>query len=241
MLTVIFHFSAFFIAVTGFIGVYASYLRSGSINKRLKDFSLFFLSFAVYSLLLSAYFITDDLVIINYAYNAGLVFLFGVLFFALKVCLHILNFSAIKRMFILSLLSTVGLIVVIMHFYDFRLPVIHESGLILWNGNPLAAWAMSVASVSVAFIWIYVFLRNMYRASGIAILKNSLLVLMAVGFGIAGLFYFHPSYEFTVAAFVGYEAGFFFAFLLIIVSFIEVIKKEKSSGTEEFMQKYTTS
>lgn len=228
MITVILHFFAFFLSLVLFIGVYSSYLRGRSANKQLKDFSFFFLSFAGYQIFMSSYLFIKDLTIVSYSYNIAILFLFIVLAYALKLSLSLINFKHIKG--VISFVFLAGIAIIFVQFYDFRLPILHESGFILWNANPWAAWATSIMSMFTASILAYVFLKNMYKADKIGMLKNALLIVMAVAFGLSGIFYFHPNYTLTVAAFVSHLFAFFAALLFVALPF--AVEKHQNSFEE---------
>lgn len=54
---------------------------------------------------------------------------------------------------ITGLLAVLGIASVSLLVYDFRLPIITESGLILWNANPIATWVTGGLSLVYGIFW----------------------------------------------------------------------------------------
>ena len=221
MLAASMHFILAFIAIAAFLGVYRSYIKSGRTNQQLYNFSRFFAFFVFYQLFLSSYLFTKDLKAVNIFFNLGIFSLFLVLFYALKTVLPMFGISQEKQNLLPKLLIFIGLAVVGWQFYDFRLPILHSSGLILWNPNPWLAWITGAVTIAVAAAWFFVLGKNIKNFVGMAKIKSAFVFLMAFSFGLSGIFYFHPNYYMTIAAFITHILGFVFALITLIIKIPE--------------------
>lgn len=221
MLTATIHFIMAFIAIVAFLGVYISYIKSGRTNQQLYNFSYFFAFFVFYQLFLSSFIFTKDLKIVSIFFNLGISSLFLVLFYAFKTVLPMFGTSQEKQNLLPKLLMFVGLAVVGWQFYDFRLPILHSSGFILWNSNPWPAWTTSIACFSLAMASVFILGKNIKNFIGMAKAKNIFVVLMFFAFGLSGIFYFHPNYYMTIAAFITHIPGFIFALITLIIKIPE--------------------
>jgi len=211
------------------IGIYNAYRQGGSANKRLRDFSVFFLLFGVYRFLLSSLFFSDSLVVAQWLYNVAIAVFFVMISITWKISLSILGLK-IKRIWtLLGVLMTIGLIVILIQvFYDPRLPIIDSSGFVFWNANPFAAWTTSLTGFLVAITWMYTFSKNfLSNISSAEKLKTILMIVATFMIGVSSLTYF-CSHHFlvTLASFATAFAG-SVCFLLIIL--ISLLKRKMTS------------
>lgn len=225
MLTATLHFILVFIATAAFLGVYRSYVKSGRTNQQLYNFSRFFAFLVFYQLFLSSYIFTKDLKMVSIFFNLGIFSLFLVLFYVLKTVLPMFSISQEKQNLLPKLLMFIGLVVVAWQFYDFRLPILHSSGFILWNPNPWPAWIISGVIVMVTTAWVFILSKNIKNFVGMAKTKNIFLILMSFVFGLSGIFYFHPNYYMTIAAFITHTLGFIFALITLIIKIPKIPAK----------------
>ena len=210
------------------VGAYNAYRQGGSVNKRLRDFSVFFFLFGVYRLFLSSLLFLDSLVIAQWSYNAAIAVFFVMISIAWKIPLSILGLN-IKRIWTLSWsLMAIGLIVILIQVYDPRLPIIDSSGFVFWNVNPFAAWITSLAGLLVAITWIYTFSKNFSsNISPIEKLKTVLIIVAAFMIGVSSLTYF-CSHHFLVIL-TSFASALVGSVCVLLVILISLLKRKRDS------------
>jgi len=215
------------------IGIYSAYRRGGSANKQLRDFSLFFLLFSVYRLFLSSSLLSNNLIVMQWSYNAAIVIFFVMVSVAWKIPLSILGLDIKRTRALLGFLMIVGLVVILIQIYDPRLPIMDSSGFIFWNANPFAAWITSLAGFLVAMTWVYTFSKNFPgNINPIEKLKTALIVAAAFMIGIGSLTYFHSCHLLlTLATFVVIFISSVCLLLVILISLLgRLLKRKKIAG-----------
>jgi hypothetical protein len=222
MVSTFLHFIQIFILALIGYGLYKSYIRGDFKDKEIKEFAVVFFIFAFYQLFLSAMLFTDNLKIAAWSYNIAIFLFFIMLAYAWRIPLSLSGINTKKIRLLLGILFAVGLTTVAIQIYDFRLPIIHSSGLIFWNANPVAAWIARLAGFWVGMTWVYVFSKKFLRHLGrIEKFKNILIIITAFMFGITSLLYFHSNYILTLAAFFTKYVG------LLSISILLLTPKNK--------------
>lgn len=222
MVSTFLHFIQIFILALIGYGLYKSYVKGDFKDKEIKEFAIVFFIFALYQLFLSAMLFTDNLRIAAWSYNIAIFLFFIMLAYAWRIPLSLSGINTKKIRLLLGILLAVGLTIVMIQIYDFRLPVIHSSGLIFWNANPVTAWITRLAGFLVGITWVYVFSKKFLKHLGkTEKIKNILIIATAFMFGITSLMYFHNNYFLTLAAFCTKYIG------LLSISILLLIPKHK--------------
>jgi len=217
------------------VGIYSAYRRGGSANKQLRDFSLFFLLFSVYRLFLSSSLLSNNLIVMQWSYNAAIAIFFVMISIAWKIPLSILGLNAKRIRILLGSLMVIGLMVILIQICDPRLPIMDSSSFIFWNANPFAAWITSLAGFLVAMTWVYTFSKNFSgNIDPIEKLKTALIVAAAFMIGIGSLTYFHSCHLLlTLTTFVVMFISSVCLLLVILISLLRrLLKRKKIAGDE---------
>ena len=199
MLVSISHIIFTFLSIVIAAGVFGSYIGGHSKSKKLKRFAIFFVLFASYQLFFSYFLFFDNLYFAAWSYNLAIIVAFIMFAFILSVILSILGVTRRNRSMVYLFVLLTGVAVVGMQIYDFRLPVVKESGFIDWNANKLAARMTSLSAFLISLIWVYALLVNISSFHGHPRkLKAILLASGGLSLGLSGLTTYH-TYEESIA------------------------------------------
>ncbi len=218
MISAALHFLYIYFAGIASLGIYFSYRKSKS--KKLKNFSLFFFSLAIYQLFLSLFIFFKDLSIVAIGYDVAIIIFFITISFAWKVPLSIFGLTTKKIKLLTVILFAVGFLVFAYQLYDLRFPIIDKSGFIFWNANPITATISSLAGFIVAMSWVYAFFKNLkYSKSLIEKAKTFFIFFGALTLGISSLIYY-PSHSLilTISSFIAAFIGSFCIIMAVIMT-----------------------
>ncbi len=210
MITAILHFilavfTAFASTVTYFL-----WQKTGFQDKNKKGFFYFFIFFTGYHLCLSLpFFITpQNFAFLTRGYIFAIVFLFLMCVPMWKLVLGLVNVSAKATKFIIGIFLLIGFSVFLIEIYDFHLPIIHQSGLIIWNANLLAAWLTSVCVGILPFLFGFTLFKNYPRNIGLVEkLKTIFFSSGSFAFSVACVYFIAQNVIMVISAFIFVSLG----------------------------------
>ncbi len=206
MLTAILHLILGIITAAAAAAAYSAWKKSGFREIVISGLFWFFFFFtgthiAIFTPLLLA---PGNLAAAAWGHIAAMVFIFLFLFSIWRAEFDIVKTPAREARIFLALFLLAGAGVAAAQIYDFRLPILHESGFVFWNINPFLAWAASLASIMTAAAWVMIFIKKFPKnANYEEKLKLWFFIAGAAFFVLAAIAYF-PSDNFpqSVAAFI---------------------------------------
>ncbi|MAZ40950.1 hypothetical protein CL654_02440 [bacterium] len=175
------------------LGLFVSYWKKDVHKGELTKLGLFFTLFAAYSFAQSLPFLivgTLEYVAWGFILSVYLVLVMVLVLFETKV--FYLN-PLIKRIrpFFRLLVVVSGVFIMALLITDFRLPILDESGWILWNVNPLAIWAFSLITGFTALLWSFAYFDSArFTESLVARVKAYILSLNGIIWALAVVLYF---------------------------------------------------
>lgn len=187
----LFHISSGILAGISSLAIYFSYLKNHS--KHVQKLILPFLSVTFYSLFTGVpIFFTDNLEYINLWFIVALVFVFSCIITAYQLPLFSENpkFSNISKRLI-PITVIIGILILILEYFDRALPIINASGIIFWNMNPIGAFIMSLMALVTGLLWGVLFFDGSRLVTGIVSrLKAYVLAGDGIIWGISAFLYF---------------------------------------------------
>ncbi len=215
-----------FLSIVIAAGLMGSYTGNGSKNKKLKNFSIFFFLFAIYQLLLSYFLFFDDLYIGAWSYNFAIAIDFIMMAFVLSIILELFGVSERDRNIFYPIVLMIGVLVIAIQVYDFRLPILQETGFVDWNANKLASRITSLTGFLISIVWAHGLLKDLSSLEeNYQKIKALLLSLGGLFLGISSLTTYH-SYEKTIAI-VSHATAFIGGFLILATL---LMYRNKSKG-----------
>lgn len=207
-------------------GAFGSYIGGGSKSRKLKRFAILFALLAAYQFFLSYFLFFDNLYFAAWSYSLAVITIFIILVYVLSIALSILGITKKNRNFIYFFVLSVGVLVIGMQAYDFRLPIVQGNGIVDWNANELAARITSLSTFMVSLVWAYSLLANVSSFHGHPRkLKAALLALGGIFLGISGLTTYH-SYEKGIAI-ISHSSAFIGGILILLTLFVFNKKREE--------------
>lgn len=221
MLSAIFDFLYIFPSLLTSLFIFIAYKKGGSLNKQIRVFSLFFLLFSLYRSFLAVFNFTSDLIIGAWSYNIAIIIFYIMIVLVWQISFDLLGLSRTKQNFLLSTMAIVGILVFDIQIYDFRLPIIHSSGLIFWNTTPIAAWITALSGFLVGMTWVYAFLKNLKNTRNrIAKIKSVSIIFTAFMLAVSSLTHFHSQkYYLLIFSFITAFLGFLFFLSAVYISY----------------------
>lgn len=162
MTTTILHFIlAIFTAIASVI-TYSLWHKGNFQDINKKRFFIFFVFFTAYHLCLSLpyLFLQKNLTAMSWGYISAIVFLFLFCLPMWKLILGLANVSTKATKFIIGIFLLIGLLGFFIKIYDFQLPIIHSSGLIIWNADLISAWLTFICVGTLPFSFFVFFFKN---------------------------------------------------------------------------------
>lgn len=201
--------------------LFRSYLQSHILQ--LKHLSGLFFCFALFLLALSApaYLAPTNSTVIAYGFIVGVVFVYGILFFAIRVGRDV-DIHLFRKLAHFSNIGVglTGILTLFFLFYDFQLPILTEKGIILWNISPSAAIPLCLASLYAGSMWSYIFFkagRIVWRSDRIASIKFFIFANNGITSGVAGTLVFVATTPWVSLVGLGLMA---FACLITMIIFV---------------------
>lgn len=228
MISALLHlFSVPFIVISGILAY--SYWKKGGFRKSILNYLfVFFLFIAAYQFFLSLPFLlTKNLFLTAWGYNLAIVFVFLIAVPIFRMEFDLLGVSEKRSNFFQVLYLLVGVAVIVIQAYDFRLPIVHESGFIFWNANPVAAWISSFAAFILSMALVVVILKN--RPENLTFLeklKTTLFITASIATSLSVLIYY-PAHNLlqVILAFAAAYLG----FALFMVTLLIPRRENKNS------------
>lgn len=187
---------------------------------------LFFAFFTGYHLSLSLplWFFPGNLAALAWGYNLGIVFLFLAMapMYSIMV-FRIIGMPLKKIGQYIWMLLVLGLVPVFIQIYDFHLPIIDESGFIIWNANLIAGTIIFLSGASIAIIWTIIFFKN--KPVGLNATEKIKAFICTTG----GLMFSCASIYFLARGVLAVVLAFIFVFIgtVLMISLV-LIPEEKS-------------
>lgn len=207
MISAILHLILAFLTSIGAVGIYYKFVRKGG---HIKDFFWFYVFFTAYHLFLSLpFFLTSgNLTIMAWGYNFAILSLFIFLAPVIMIEFQIINMPKRKRKILISSFLLSGLIAVLLQVFIFRLPIIHESGFIIWNANILSKLIATLAAVLTSLSWSLFLFKNWPKnISFVEKLKTVFLGTGAFVFALACVYFSAYNVAMVISAFIFVSIG----------------------------------
>jgi hypothetical protein len=227
MLTIFLHMMIFPFILISAAETYINWKKGRFKKKTIKLLFLFFAFLAAYLLALTLPYLLSggNLRLMSLGYTLATAFLFLAIVPMVELEMVFTGAARLKSDLVRSAFVIVGLAVIGLQLIYFREPIIHESGFIFWNANPISAWLTSLTGFAVGLMIIAQIVLRWPRDLGTAEkIKSFLFCLGAASLAISGLLYY-PSHNFyqTVIVFV---TGFLGSLLLTIAVLFPGRKQE---------------
>ena|SRR3989344_2887827 len=176
------------------LGLYVSFRRKKDDRKmEILKLGLFFFLFALYSYLQSIPLIVfDSIVYCGWGFIFSVFTMLVMILVLFETKIFYLNplIKKIKPFFkLLVIISTIFIMAILIT--DFRLPIIDQSGWIIWNANPIAIWAFSLITAFTALLWSFAYFDSArFTESAVSRIKTYILSLNGIIWAFAVLLYF---------------------------------------------------
>jgi hypothetical protein len=221
MLTFILHL---LLALLCFIGAAASF-SSWKLKRDKNDIHvhlfLFFAFFTGYHACLSVPFLLTggNLMVMAWGYNFAMAFIYLALapMYSIMV-FQILGVPVARIGNYIKMLLIVGLFVVLIQAYDFRLPIIDSSGFVIWNNNLIAGGLTAAFCLAISVIWIFIYFKN--KPVNLDALEKLKAVIYTIGglmFSLASLYFFARSIFMIAIAFILVSVGTILMDILVLI------------------------
>lgn len=206
MISAILHLILAFLTAVGAVGIYYKFVRK---TGYIKELFCFFVFFTAYHLFLSLpfFFSSGNLAIMAWGYNFAILFLFLLSASVVIIEFQILNIPNKKNLLCLVFLA-LGLTTVFLQIFNFRLPLIHKSGFIIWNVNILSKLIATMAASLTALSWSALLFKNWPKnACFTGKLKTVLLGAGTFMFALACVYFFAYNVAMVISAFIFVSVG----------------------------------
>ncbi len=184
-------------------------------KKTIKLLFLFFAFLTAYLLALTLPYLLSggDLRLMSLGYTLAIAFLFLAIVPLVELEMVFTGTARLKTEIIRSAFVIIGLVVVALQIVFFRDPIIHKSGFIFWNANPVSSWLTALTGFAVGLMIVAQIILHWPKDLAAAEkIKSFLFCLGALSLAVSGLLYY-PSHNFYQTAVV-FATGFLGSFLL---------------------------
>lgn len=211
MLTTKLHLFLALISLIGAVTTYLIWRKNDARKKSMGYFGLFFLMFIFYNLCLSLPFIVSggNLEYMTWGYNLATFFVFLFIAPMYNVIIYRLLLIKFGNAKLLSLVFVIiGLAVFVAQTSDFRLPIITQHGLVLWNNNFITGFVTMFFAALTALLWIVTYFHN--RPAEISVrekVKVFLFMLGTIAFALSSIYFIAGNVILVIAAFVFVYSG----------------------------------
>lgn len=205
MNTAILHLILAFLTAIGALVTYIFWRKNAFQNQNIKMFFIFFVLFTGYHLFLSLpfFFTPDNLTAMAWGYIFAIVFLFLMCVPMWKLILRILSVSDKTIKSIIRGFLLICMIITLIQIYDFRLPIIHQSGFIIWNVNLFSAWFTSIAVGILPFLFGFSFFKNWPKnVTTVEKLKAFFFSIGGFTYGLACVYFIAWNVDMIISAFI---------------------------------------